>query len=194
MTETIEPTRLDKAILFAMKAHAGQYRKYGDTPYIYHPIECLSIATTLTHDEDVRIAALLHDTVEDTEVTLEDIEKAFGPRVRMLVDSETEKTDPNISREASWLQRKEQSLKELETAPIETKIIWLSDKVSNMRSFHNTYLEKGVDMWNLFNQKDPKLQKRHYERIGELLSDLNNTAAYREYMWRMNEIFKDVED
>lgn len=186
--------RIEQAVQFAMKAHAGQYRKVGHIPYIWHPIEVASIIQTMTHDEDVIIAGLLHDTVEDTEVTIEDIEEAFGPRVRELVSSETEDKHPEQKAEDSWLQRKRESVMELLDAPLESKIIWLADKVSNMRSFHQMYLEQGIEMWENFNQKDPRVQKWYYSRILALVSDLKDRAPYAEYKWRVNEVFKDVED
>ena len=63
-----------------------------------------------------------------------------------------------------------------------------------MRSFHQMYLEQGIEMWENFNQKDPRVQKWYYSRILALVSDLKDRAPYAEYKWRVNEVFKDVED
>lgn len=186
--------RIEQAVRFAMQAHEGQFRKVGQIPYIWHPLEVAEIIMTMTHDEDVIIAGLLHDTVEDTEVTIEDIENEFGPRVRELVSSETEDKHPEMPASDSWLQRKRESVMELLDAPLESKIIWLADKVSNMRSFHQMYIEQGIKMWDNFNQKDPRVQKWYYSRIASLVTDLKDKAPYAEFVWRVNEVFKDVED
>ena len=81
---------LDDAINFATKAHAGVCRKGKTRPYILHPLEAMNIASTLTEDEEVLAAAVLHDTVEDTDVTKADIRAAFGSRVADLVAAESE--------------------------------------------------------------------------------------------------------
>ena len=82
--------KFDRAVVFATEAHSGQKRRGSNAPYIIHPLEVATIAATLSDDEDIMCAALLHDTVEDTEVTIEEIEENFGPHVRRLVASETE--------------------------------------------------------------------------------------------------------
>ena len=102
--------RIEEAILFAVRAHEGQTRKLNKLPYILHPMEVATIISTLTTDEDVIAAGLLHDTVEDTDVTIADLATAFGLDVAYLVASETEKTPEGLSREASWKARKEGSL------------------------------------------------------------------------------------
>ncbi|MDD5983047.1 MAG: HD domain-containing protein, partial [Solobacterium sp.] len=76
--------KLERAFVFACHAHEGMIRKGFNQNYIFHPVEVLSLASILTDDEDVLCAALLHDTVEDTNTALEDIEKQFGLRVRQL--------------------------------------------------------------------------------------------------------------
>ena len=83
-------TQVEKALVFATKAHAGQYRKGTDRPYILHPVETMAIVMEFTEDEDMLTAAVLHDTVENTSVTLKRIEKEFGHRVAELVASVTE--------------------------------------------------------------------------------------------------------
>ena len=72
---------LDRAILFAVKAHAGTERRGKGFPYIVHPMEAVSIAATITSDQEILAAAALHDTVEDTDVTIEQIRSEFGDRV-----------------------------------------------------------------------------------------------------------------
>ena len=83
---------LTKAIAFASRKHEGQKRKGTDIPYIVHPLEALSIASTLTNDENVLAAAVLHDVVEDTDMTLEALKEKFGSDVATLVDGVTKVT------------------------------------------------------------------------------------------------------
>jgi len=194
MLDRAKFVRLDKAIMFAQNAHKDQFRKVGNIPYIWHPLEVANIAMTITTDEDVIIAALLHDTVEDTPVTIEEIEENFGPRVRSFVASETENKHEERPPEDTWIDRKIESLTDLKYAPLEGKIVWLSDKVSNMRSFHNMYMKEGLAMWNHFHMNNPSIQKWYYQRIIAQIGELSNTAAYHELVWRVSEIFNGVED
>lgn len=187
-------TKLDRAIVFATTAHEGQVRKYANTPYIYHPLEVAMICASMTDDEDVIVAGLLHDTVEDTDVTIEQIEKLFGDKVKALVESETENKREELPPSATWLIRKKESLIDLEKAKTNAKKVWLADKVSNMRSFHSMYLKEGIKMWDHFNMKDPRIQKWYYYSIAKHTKELEEYAPYHEYVWRINEVFKDVED
>ena len=81
---------LDRAILFAVRAHAGTERRGKGFPYIVHPMEAVSIVATMTADQELLAAAALHDTVEDTDVTVEQLAAAFGPRVAKLVEEESD--------------------------------------------------------------------------------------------------------
>ena len=83
-------TKLRKAIEFAMDAHADATRKGKSRPYILHPLEAMNIAASLTEDEEVLAAAVLHDVVEDTDVKEAEIREAFGDRVADLVMAESE--------------------------------------------------------------------------------------------------------
>ncbi len=181
---------VSKAMMFAISAHSGQYRKGSRTPAILHAMEAATIIATLTTDEELMAAALLHDTVEDTDVVPEQIEAMFGPHVAFLVASETENKRENIDARESWQVRKEESLKELRDLDnIEVKMLWLSDKLSNMRSFYLLHEHNGDEMWNKFNQKNPKIQEWYYREIADLLSDLKDTVAYKEYIELVDKTF-----
>lgn len=79
---------IDRAAKFAEQAHKGAHRKGTRIPYIVHPLETALIASMLTNDEEILVAALLHDTIEDTDVTYEDLKQEFGTRVADLVAAE----------------------------------------------------------------------------------------------------------
>ena len=181
--------KVTKAIEFASKAHDGMVRKKDKTPYILHPLEAAVIVGSMTYDRDVISAAVLHDVVEDTPVTIEEIEEIFGNRVRVLVESETEDKRADLPPENTWKIRKEESLEELARCnDKDVMMLWLGDKLSNMRSFYRIWKNEGDSMWQAFNQKDPLQQKWYYSSIAELTSSLREYSAWQEY----NELVKIV--
>ncbi len=182
--------RLNEAIKFATDCHAGQIRKLAMTPYIMHPLEVSAIISTMTNDEDIMIAGLLHDTVEDCDLDPMIIREKFGKRVSALVQSETEDKLSNRPSSETWMERKEESLLMLRyTKDRDVKILWLADKLSNIRSFYREYLKSGDEIWLTLNQKDKKMQEWYYRTIAELLSDLSDTVAYKEYTLLVDKIF-----
>ena len=177
------------AIQFAAKAHDGMVRKKDKTPYILHPLEAAVIVGTMTDNQDVISAAVLHDVVEDTGITIEEIEEKFGKRVRELVESETEDKRADLPPENTWRIRKEESLEELRNSDdTNVLMLWLGDKLSNMRSFYRIWRNEGKNMWQSFNQKDTEQQFWYYSTIAELTVPLKNFSAWQEY----NELVKIV--
>ena len=81
MNNPLETTFFDKAVKFAVEAHSGTERRGKAYPYIIHPMEAASIVATITNDQEMLAAAILHDTVEDTSVTLEELAEIFPPEV-----------------------------------------------------------------------------------------------------------------
>ena len=172
----------ERALRFATDAHAGMVRKAGHTPYILHPMEVASIASTMTDDVEVLAAALLHDVVEDADIKIEEIEAKFGKRVRELVESETEDKRADLPPADTWRIRKEESLAELEKAEdIAVLMVWLGDKLANMRAIYRDFKVEGEAMWQRFNQKDAAQQAWYYRSIAELTRRLSDTSAWLEY-------------
>ena len=172
---------LDRAIVFATKAHSGTLRKKDGIPYILHPMEVASIAGGITTDEEVLTSDLLYDTVEDTDVSLDTIKSQFGDRVAALVASETEDKRRDRCPNETWMQRKEESLAALRNAVDPgVRVLWLSDKLANMRSFARQYEKEGDRMWKDYNQTDPAQQAWYYRTIEALTSDLKDTNAWKE--------------
>ena len=181
----------DEAVCFAVNKHSGQTRKMAGAPYILHPMEVASIVGTMTDDKDVLAAAVLHDTVEDTDATLDEIRKQFGKRIALLVMTETEEKRPDRPPAETWELRKEETLIILEsTKDIGVKMMWLGDKLSNMRSFARAYRKEGDALWQQFNQKDPAKQLWYYKRTIAGLSDLKGYDAYKEFVSLVNEVFQ----
>ena len=180
---------IDRAAIFAIKAHSGAKRRRCDCPYIIHPFEVATVAASMTNDEEILAAALLHDTVEDADVSIEEIGEKFGERVMKLVRSETEDKRADRPPEETWKIRKEESLRMLEKGDRSVKILWLSDKLSNMRSFYRDHMELGDAFWKNFHQKDVKMQEWYYRTIAEHVSELSDTAAYEEYTRLLEQVF-----
>ena len=184
-------TLFEEAVLFAVQAHSGMKRKKEEIPYILHPMEVASITSSMTADERVLAAAVLHDTVEDTPTTIEQIEEKFGKRVAELVSAETEDKRKTLPPEATWKIRKEESLEVLKkTKDLDIKRIWLGDKLSNMRSYFRLQASQGNGFWNSFNQHDPAMQEWYYRSVAELTSELKDTSAWKEYNYLLNVVFE----
>ena len=182
---------LEEAIIYSTIMHQGKVRKINGSPYILHPLEVAQILSAITDDMEIIAAGVLHDIVEDTDGTLKEIEKRFGSRVAELVDSETEEEYPGEDRAATWRRRKEESLEKLKTSTdIGVKMLWLADKLSNIRSLASSYGEMGDKLWEQLHQKDPEIHKWYYKTIAEYIEmELNKTGAYKEYIDRINYIW-----
>ena len=182
---------IEEAIIYATIMHQGKVRKFINNPFILHPMEVAQILSTLTDDPEIITAGILHDVVEETDGTLEEIKKRFGNRVALLVDSETEKKSENEDRSMTWKRRKEESLMVLKNSRDKgVKMLWLADKLSNIRSFTGLYLEQGEVFFESLHQPDPDMQRWYYQSIVEILEqDLSKTTAYREYINRLNTIW-----
>ena len=180
---------LDRAILFAVHAHAGTERRGKGYPYIVHPLEAVSIVATMTADQELLAAAALHDTVEDTEVTVDQLKAEFGERIASLVADESDVMPEGMTEEASWHQRKQAAINRLAKASHDAKMVALGDKLSNMRAIARDYAELGDALWNRFHAKDPKDHEWHYRGLADALGELEGTEAYREFKSLINQVF-----
>ena len=180
---------LDRAILFAVHAHAGTERRGKGYPYIVHPLEAVSIVATMTADQELLAAAALHDTVEDTEVTLEQLRAEFGERIASLVADESEDRPEGLNEEESWHQRKQAAIDRLAKASHDAKMVAMGDKLSNMRDIARDYAKMGDTLWNRFNAKGRKDHEWHYRGLADALSELKGTEAYREFESLINQVF-----
>lgn len=172
-----------KAAEFAGKAHAGALRKGSGIPYIYHPMEVALIVAQMTDDPEVIAAAYLHDVLEDTQVTAEELEKQFGSRVLELVRAETE------NKALTWKERKENTIRHLETASYEVKLLALGDKLSNMRATARDYMVLGDDIWQRFNEKDREWHRWYLAGVLVELQELKEFTAYQELRQLYNFVY-----
>ena len=168
---------IDEAIEFASKAHEGQFRKGTRRPYIVHPVEVAEIVATMTADEEIICAAVLHDTIEDCkEVTEEILKLRFGERVASIVAQESE------DKSLSWEERKGATIQHLGMAPLPVKMIGLADKLSNMRDIDRDYPVLGDDLWKRFRMQSKAAIGWYYKGIRDALkAEFEGSEAYEEY-------------
>ena len=179
------PTALEKAICFATARHAGQVRKGSDIPYITHPLETMNILNAMKADTHLLIAGVLHDTVEDTDTTSEEILELFGEDVAALVAAHTE------DKSKSWMERKQHTIDDLQTAPLRVKMLIMADKVSNLRSMYTDYKLIGDELWKRFNAPKEK-QAWYYSGVQDALYEMQNYIETERIYWEMVGLFKDL--
>lgn len=186
MNNPLDTQFFDKAVAFATQAHSGTERRGKGYPYIIHPMEAVSIVATITNDPEMLVAAILHDTVEDTEVTIEQIRSEFGDRVANLVAHET----APLPDDAPWRTRKEAQLAQLASAPYDSKVVAMGDKLSNMRALAADYKTIGDQLWKRFHAPNGKEDIAwYYHSIADALSELKVTAAFQEFERLLGETF-----
>jgi (p)ppGpp synthase/HD superfamily hydrolase len=144
--------KLQRAFEYAAKMHAGQSRKGTAVPYLSHLMAVASLVLEAGGDEEMAIAALLHDVVEDCGgmPRLQEIRKHFGVRVARIVEGCTDSfTEPK----PDWMERKRGYLEELKGADDETRLVSASDKLHNVRTILADYRKHGDAIWVRFNGK-----------------------------------------
>ena len=161
--------QLDKAIQFATKAHEGQTRKYTGEPYIVHPLAVMEIVKTVEHTEEMLMAAVLHDTVEDCDVTLDQIAFNFGHVVADLVEELTDVSKPEDGNRAT---RKEIDKNFLAEQSAEVQTIKYADVISNSKDirvydpkFAEVYFTEIKALLEVMDKGDPALYQKAKEIV-----------------------------
>ena len=142
--------RFQQALLFAAQKHAGQARKASTIPYLAHLMAVASLVLEAGGDEDLAIAGLLHDVVEDCggEKMLEQVRRRFGARVATIVDG---CTDAYGTPKPEWRHRKQAYIRRLKKEGGATRLVSAADKLNNVRSILSDYREIGESVWSRFN-------------------------------------------
>ncbi|MCM3666236.1 HD domain-containing protein [Mesobacillus subterraneus] len=155
--------KIYKALEIAAMAHEGQYRKNTKIPYIAHPVAVGMILQKAGYSEEMVAAGILHDTIEDTELTIADIEREFGTEIAAIVAGCSE---PDKS--LFWEERKEHTIEFLKTAPVEIRVVACADKLHNVKSIRTDEEQNGDTVWTRFRRG--KVQQEWYYRnvIGSL--------------------------
>ncbi len=194
----------EKAKLFAIEAHMGQIRKSEpDKPMIIHPISVGQLLESFGYDDNVVAAGYLHDVVEDTKFTIEDIEKYFGKDIANLVMGASE---PDKS--LSWEERKKHTIEETKKLPLRNKLVICADKINNLEDLFLKFEKSGQRDFSAF-KRGEESQKWYYTSIYESLivdedrdlpifkklKDILDKVFYqKENLFLKNTIFADNQD
>ena len=176
---------LNKAIHFATEKHAGGVRKGTNRPYIGHPLEVMNILNRMEADNNLMMAGLLHDTVEDTETTYMDIKNEFGMDVAALVAAHTKNPD------MTWEEVRKHKIEEMNEASFRVKLLIMADMTANLRSLWRDYRHIGEKLWERFNAPKEK-QAWYYGAMQDKLWDMQNYLETAEIYWEMVGLYKDL--
>jgi len=149
--------KLQEAINVSNAAHRGQKRiARKDIPYIVHPLSVALILSRAGASEDAIIAGILHDVVEDTEITLDEVRERFGKNVANIVDEVTEKGN------FSWDAAKKSELSRIKSISQDGLLVRSADFLHNMRDTFYRYKQEGAGWFDRFNTKIPKEKRIEY--------------------------------
>ena len=188
--------KIERALRWAAVNHDGQTRRGSGAPYVQHVFGVALVLDRLGFPEDVVIAGLLHDVVEDTAASLDEIRAIFGESVVALVAHCTEVKQDEAGRTRPWIDRKRDHLEALANAPVEARAVILADKLHNLVSIAYD-LREGLAIWSYFHAEreqvvwyyrtaverfshgDPRLESLGVEcrRLLDEIEKLSQTAA-----------------
>ena len=178
--------KIEYAIYFATKAHTGQKRKQEDIDMIFHPFTVGMILQRNGCNEDIVAAGILHDVVEDTQYTFEDIERIFGKEIRNYVydASEPDKSLP-------WKERKEHTIEWIKKASLGSKFIVASDKISNLEDALKNIKKYGQDD---VLARNPEEQKWYYVNVYKscIENSDKNHPIFKRYEKVLKEIWENI--
>lgn len=181
--------RIEQAIKAASILHRDQYRKGAvPIPYISHLLSVLLIVNDYCQDEDTNIAALLHDTLEDTDYTREELEADFGANVGKIVAAVSEPQN-NTGKEYSWEERKKIYTKQLRDAPNGALIVSAADKIHNMRSVVEEYHQEHQRFLKAFGGSLEDRLKQ-YQEIADILNKRLDNPILAEF----NHVFTEYKE
>lgn len=170
-----------------MEAHKNQVRKGSAIPYIYHPMGVARLLMETGYEEVLILAALLHDTIEDTSVEVADLVKHFGKKVSGLVVTVSE-----ISKKYSWQERKDEMIARLKEAPLDSLRLSIADKIDNLDSIKRDLKIIGSAIWSRFHASKEK-QAWYYSEMRKIylnrLCTPQDIALFQFFDRLFNEIF-----
>lgn len=177
--------KIFSALQFAMNAHSGQYRKSTKIPYIVHPIDVMQHLIRHNASEDAIVAGILHDTLEDTKTTEQELCQTFGDRVTNLVVGASE---PDKS--LTWEERKRHTMNTLNASnDIDQLMVVCADKLSNISSIASDLKNLGDATWARFN-RGREQQKWYYCSLAEIFAKhKNKSKIFAEYLLKISHVF-----
>ena len=181
----------ERAKAFAIKAHMGQVRKSEpDKPMIMHPISVGNLLEEYGYNDGIIAAGYLHDVVEDTKYTIEDIQNEFGEKVANLVmgASEPDKT-------LSWEERKEHTIKETKTLPLANKLVICADKINNLEDMMLKFERNGKKDFSAFKRGEEQ-QKWYFTNVYEsiIYNEDANLPIFKRLKNAVDNVFDKAED
>lgn len=172
--------RFQKALAYTVEVHHEQSRKGGHVPYVGHLLGVCSLVIEAGGSEDMAIAALLHDTIEDQLHSRprirEEILERFGGSVLAIVESCTDTIDPTERGGADWRSRKDAYIARLRHEPPETLIVSLADKLHNADAVRRDYIAHGESLWDRFHA-DAEGVLWYYRSLSERFNELEATRG-----------------
>ena len=178
--------RIEQAIVYATLWHQGQCRKGTDTPYITHPLKTMSYLIAMDADEDLVIAGLLHDVLEDTNTQAEEIEKLFGENVVELVTAHSE------NKSLPWKRRKEMTIDECKHAPRAVRMLIMADTMANLADTVEDVAKHGDNVWNRFNTTKDKQAWYYWNKVLALQDLTNDDPDINRQYDKMNKMCYEV--
>lgn len=176
---------IHEAVLFAEKAHRGQGRKGTEIAYITHPMEVMQILASVNGAPELLAAGVLHDTVEDTGASVEELRAEFGDRVARLVESHSEE------KSRPWQERKQHTIDTLNSGDRDTRLLIMADMTANLRSMYSDHLRVGNRLWERFNAPR-QLQAWYYGEAQDALYDMQFDEDARQVYWEMVALYKEL--
>lgn len=192
--------KISKAFQFASMAHEHEFRKGTTVPYIVHPLDVFSILLKNGAGEDLAIAGLLHDVLEDTSRTKEEIRKDFGANVSSLVEGASEREDltkgvSNEEKKKTWKLRKSEKIQKVRTSGRDLRLLICADKLANIRDLIEDLRSDGESTWKKFNASKDEESWYYHEMVSSMIdpkggeADISETSAYKELSKCIHEVF-----
>jgi (p)ppGpp synthase/HD superfamily hydrolase len=176
---------IDRALEFVVKKHAGQCRKGTSHPYVVHLVEVMMLLQRENYEREVVVAGILHDTLEDTDTTYQELVEHFGQTVADLVLYCTE------DKTKSWKERKTKTIQDMfDQVDLKGNLIVLADKTANLRDSCREYQKFGYNRWDKFTE-GYDAQKWYHESLFETSSFYRETKLHDEYEDLIDIIFHD---
>ncbi len=191
----MEMNLVSKAFDFAYRVHYQTTRKGSTIPYITHPLNVMIILLKNNASEELLAAALLHDVVEDEEVTFQELTEKFGKKVSYLVKEVSEPLaliNKTLNRTETWRARKEHTIKSLQKATHEVKMLSCADKLANISDMLQDHINVGEKLWSRFNASKLN-QKWYYDSLVEVFAQephsLSELPYYQEFTEKVKLLF-----
>ncbi len=188
---------LELAYQYARTAHAGQYRKGTNIPYMIHLIRTWGYVQQMTSDLEEQAAALLHDVLEDTSATVDSLSETFGKRITDLIVGESEYKREEKPANETWALRKSETIKRLRGRLGQRDVkasmdIAFADKLANLYSMCFEYMQVGDRIWEKFNQKDKGMHAWYYGEMGKIFDEYFTEGIEAELMEEYKMLYRDV--